>query len=220
MENIQNIAGCRPGHDTLIIIGAGGHGRVAADIAMLTGWKRIHFLDDDPAVRTCGGYDVIGDHFYAVAHPDEADYFVAVGNSHIREMLTGQLSDAGICPVSLIHPSAVIGSQVAIGAGSILMPNSVVNTGSVIGCGVIINTAATADHDNRIGDYAHISVGSHLAGTVDIGRHTWIGVGASVINNLSICEECMIGAGAVVVKNIEVPGTYVGVPARQVAIRE
>ena len=206
-------------HDMLIIIGAGGHGRVAADIAALSGWSRVCFLDDDPDVTSCAGYDVIGDHSYAAAHPDAADYFVAVGSSHTREELTGHLEDAGIEPVTLIHPSAVIGSQVVIGAGSILMPNCVVNTGSVIGRSVIINTAATVDHDNRIGDFSHISVGAHLAGAVTVGCHTWIGVGASVINNLTICGECMIGAGGVVVRDILTPGTYVGVPARPVAIQ-
>ena len=92
-------------------------------------------------------------------------------------------------------------------------------TGSVIGRSVIINTAATVDHDNRIGDFSHISVGAHLAGAVTVGCHTWIGVGASVINNLTICGECMIGAGGVVVRDILTPGTYVGVPARPVAIQ-
>ena len=33
-------------------------------------------------------------------------------------------------------------------------------------------------------------------------------------NNINICGGCMIGAGAVVIKDIDVQGTYIGVPAK------
>ena len=38
----------------LTIIGASGHGRVAADIARLNGYDEIVFLDDDPEKISCG----------------------------------------------------------------------------------------------------------------------------------------------------------------------
>ena len=59
-------------------------------------------------------------------------------------------------------------------------------------------------------------MGATLAGTVTVGQAVWIGAGAVVSNNVSVCAGCMIGAGAVVVRSIEDPGTYVGVPARQI----
>ena len=34
-------------NERLIIIGASGHGKVVADIAELSGYKEIAFLDDD-----------------------------------------------------------------------------------------------------------------------------------------------------------------------------
>ena len=37
----------------LVIIGAGGHGRVAADIARLNGYSEIRFLDDNPDNKLC-----------------------------------------------------------------------------------------------------------------------------------------------------------------------
>lgn len=33
--------------DTLIIVGAGGHARVCAEIALLTGYEKIIYLDDN-----------------------------------------------------------------------------------------------------------------------------------------------------------------------------
>ena len=35
----------------LIIIGAGGHGKVVANIATLNGYKEIYFLDDDTSKK-------------------------------------------------------------------------------------------------------------------------------------------------------------------------
>ena len=42
----------------------------------------------------------------------------------------------------------------------------------------------------------------------------------SSANNVSICSQCMIGAGTVIVKNIDLAGTYIGVPARNIRIEE
>lgn len=37
----------------LVIIGASGHGKVVADIAMLNGYNEIVFLDDNPNTKNC-----------------------------------------------------------------------------------------------------------------------------------------------------------------------
>lgn len=194
--------------DTLYIIGASGYGKVVADIAKLNGYKNIFFLDDDKTKKTCGRYSVIG----TSNDVGNGDVIVAIGDARTRRKISERYKDK---LATLIHPETVIADDVKIGAGSVVMAGVIVNPGTVIGDGCIINTGATVDHDNVIGNYCHISVGSHLAGTVHIGDETWIGVGAVVSNNVNICGFCMIGAGAVVIKDIEVPGTYVGVPARQ-----
>lgn len=199
----------------LIIIGAGGHGKVAADIAMKMGcYREICFLDDVIKGNVVG-CPVIGDTSDFGKWIDEADYFVAVGYSIVREKIMTLLKECKVEIATLIHPSAVIGTHVQIACGTIVMASAVINPNTFIGKGCIINTACSVDHDNVINDYCHISVGTHLAGTVEIGSHTMVGAGATVINNVKICSGCMIGAGAVVVKDIEEQGTYVGVPAER-----
>ena len=42
----------------LVIIGAGGHGKVCAEIAELNGYKEIVFLDNDINKTTCLGYPI------------------------------------------------------------------------------------------------------------------------------------------------------------------
>lgn len=198
----------------LIIIGAGGQGKVAADIAALCGYREIAFLDDDESVKICMAYPVLGKTETAVRYPT-CDFFVAIGNPITREHVQNMLRENKLHITTLIHPSAVIAEGVTIGAGSVVMAGAVINPGSVIGEGCIINTGTIVDHDNVLEDYVHVSVGSQLAGAVHVGKYTWIGIGATVSNNLNICSSCMIGAGAVVVKDIEKSGIYVGVPARK-----
>lgn len=193
----------------LIIIGASGHGKVIADIAVRNGYEDIVFLDDDENVKECAGFPVIGK--TVEAKRMDGDKIVAIGNPKIRERIQEEVGGV----ITLIHPDAVISRRVEIGEGSVIMAGAVINSDVVIGNGCIINTGASVDHDCRVGDYVHVSVGAHLSGTVAIGRRTWIGTGATVSNDVNICGDCMIGAGAVVIKDIDKPGIYVGVPARE-----
>lgn len=205
----------------LCIIGAGGHGKVIADIAQKTGrYKEICFLDDDEHVAECGGLPVIGKVDKASLYINSFEFLVAIGNSKIRRHIQERLQRNGAVFPVLCHPKTVIGSDVRIGQGSVLMAGTVVNPGTVIGAGCIINTCASVDHDCRIGDYAHVSIGAHLAGNVCIGIGVWIGAGAVVSNNIDIASGCMIGAGGVVIKNIKEIGTYVGVPVRRIDMKE
>ena len=196
----------------LIIIGASGHGKVVADIAVHSGYDQIEFLDDDETLIKCGSWPVVGK--CNRASETDGDLFVAIGNSDTRKKFVEQFSDKRL--VTLIHPDAVIADGIRLGAGSVVMAGAVINPDAKIGKGCIINTSSSVDHDCQIEDYVHIAVGVHLSGTVHVGEGSWIGAGATVSNNVNICGGCMIGAGAVVIKDITEPGTYVGVPAKKI----
>lgn len=188
----------------VVIIGAGGHGRVVADIIDACGDRFIGFLDDNTSIMDSIGQ--INDY-----KKFDAEFIVAIGNSKIREKIANDLN----CKwYTAIHPSAIVSKSVKIGEGTVVMPNVVINSNTVIGKHCIINSGAIVEHDNIIEDYAHISVGAKLGGTVHIGRSTWVGIGAVVKNNIMICSNTIIGAGAVVVKDIIDSKTYIGVPAR------
>lgn len=197
----------------VIIIGAGGHGKVIADIVLSAGNTLLGFLDDGKVGQSHVGFPVLGKQEDYVNYPN-AEFLIAVGNAAARQRIAKEM--AGVRWHTAIHPTAVISKlDVIIGEGTVVMANAVINPGASIGRHCIVNTAAVVEHDNIIEDYVHISVGAKLAGVVTVGKSTWIGVGAVVKNATAICENCMIGAGAVVVKDIVEPGTYVGVPARR-----
>ena len=201
----------------LIIIGASGHGRVVADIAIrMNRWQKLFFLDDNVNIRSLMQIEIIGKSTDALSYIDDYDIFVAIGNNEIREKFQTRLEKAGASIPILIHPSAIIGEKVEMGAGTVVMAGVVINCCSTVGKGCIINTGAIIDHDNVIEDYVHISPGVRLAGAVKVGKGSWLGIGSVVSNSINIISGCMIGAGAVVIKDIEEAGTYVGVPALKI----
>ena len=197
----------------LAIIGASGHGKVIADIAVKNGYKEIVFLDDNPNVQECAGFRVVGPSEDVDKYSDY-DVIVAIGNASIRKKIHKQVGEYRL--TTLIHPQSVISRRVTIGKGTVVMAGAIINSDTKIGEGCIINTGASVDHDCNIGDFVHVSVGAHVTGTVIIGDGTWIGAGTTVSNNIVICSECMIGCGAVVVSNISESGTYVGSPVRKI----
>ena len=155
----------------LNIIGASGHAKVVADIAVKCGYTDIVFWENDETIKECAGFPV----YLESIGVTEGDVFAAVGNASIRKRIMERYKDR-IQP-ALIHPSAVIADGVKIGPGSAIMAGVVVNPDSTIGKGVILNTSCSVDHDCVVEDFAHIAVGAHLCGGVEIGDETWIGAG-------------------------------------------
>ncbi|MCS0670400.1 acetyltransferase [Cytobacillus firmus] len=202
----------------LLIIGASGHGKVVADIALqMRKWQSIVFLDDNEDIKTVMGLDVVGKSTDASNYIQDHDIFIAIGNNAVRENIHRKLREEGASIPTLIHPNAIIGERVNLAFGTVIMAGVVINCCTTIGEGCIINTGSTIDHDNIIEDFAHISPGVHLAGTVKIGQGSWLGTGCIVGNNVSIVGDCILGAGAVVIKDVDQPGTYVGVPVRRIS---
>ena len=196
----------------MIIIGASGHGKVVADLAIKNGYEILGFVDDGKPEGEHFGFPILGKVEKVLEFEQECDFVIAIGNNDIRKRI------AKSYPVkwtTLIHPTATIAIGSEVGEGTVVMANAVINADAQIGKHCIINTAAVVEHDNFLGDYVHISPNAALAGTVAVGEKTHIGIGAVVKNNLIITSNVVVGAGAVVVKNIEKPGTYCGVPAKR-----
>ncbi len=199
----------------LLIVGAGGHGKVVAEIASSSGrWEDIGFLDDNNYNEQHHGFSLIGK-----AIPDSKmvneyeEVFIAVGNNQVRLDLLFAFQKTGFRPVNIIHPSAIISNSASIMPGTVIMANSIINAAVKIGYGVIINTAATIDHDSVINDGVHICPGVKLAGNVTIGRCSLVGIGTSIIEGITVGDETIIGAGSVVIRDVNSKEKVAGNPA-------
>lgn len=203
----------------LLIIGAGGHGKVVADTALaMKQWTQIAFLDDAPNppaqildFAVLGSSSLLG----KTLMPSEYQIAIAIGNNLARANIFNQIQQIGFESPIIIHPSAVVSRFAQIGAGSVIFAQAVIQAASQIGRGVIINTAATIDHDCIIGDFAHISPAAHLAGGTQVGEQSWLGINSCTKQFIKIGKNVIVGAGGVVVKNISDGITVVGNPASE-----
>lgn len=202
----------------VIIIGAGGHARVIADIIKKSGDEIVGFLDDNADIQGNTIFDgkiVLGDTSEeSVKKYSDCYFIIGIGNNRVRKIISEKYSN--LKWYTAIHPSSIIGSDVSINEGTVIMAGTIINTGTIVGKHCIINTSSSLDHDNILEDYVHISPGSHLAGTVKISEETWICAGVTVINNITIGKNNVIGAGATVIRNIvEENSTFIGVPVKK-----
>jgi sugar O-acyltransferase (sialic acid O-acetyltransferase NeuD family) len=199
----------------LVILGAGGHGRVVADAALAQGaWAQVLATDRDP--RRCGGELLPGVAlvpFDTARALDGAAMHAAIGDAAAREREIRAWGDA---PGTVLHPRASVSVHAQIGPGCFIAAQAVVGPGARLGTGVIVNHGAVVDHDVAVGDFTHVAPLASLSGGARVGARVLVGTGARVLPGVGVCDDVTIGAGAVVCKAIEAPGVYAGVPARRI----
>ncbi|MHB0856559.1 MAG: acetyltransferase [Anaerolineae bacterium] len=204
----------------VLVVGAGGHGAVVADILLACARlgdpvEPLGFLDDDPALhgQSLVGLPVLGT-FEALQQVPHHGIVVAVGENRVRRALLERLCAAGERIVTAVHPSAVVAPSAVLGAGAVICAGAIVNPCTQVGQGVILNTACSVDHHNVLGAYAHVAPGAHTGGNVHLGEGALLGLGAGVLPGRTVGAWAVIGAGAVVVEDVPTGRTAVGVPAR------
>lgn len=206
----------------LYVFGAGGSGREIAWIASAVLGKdsrtQISFLVDDETHyrKEVHGIPLVllGD----VADAPESAFVAALGDPQHRVRAASNCRAAGLRPMTLVHPAAVVSPAVTYGAGTVIYPGTVISTDVVLGDHVQVNAGSTLAHDVRIADFGTISPGVHIAGHVHVGAGAFLGTGASVINGstpspLVIGNDAVIAAGACVVADVSEGSMVAGVPA-------
>ncbi|HGG9698490.1 TPA: NeuD/PglB/VioB family sugar acetyltransferase [Neisseria meningitidis] len=205
------------GKRKLAVVGAGGHGKVVAELAAALGtYGEIVFLDDR-VQGSVNGFPVIGTTLLLENSLSPEQFDIAVGNNRIRRQIAEKAAALGFALPVLIHPLAYVSPSATVGQGSVVMAQAVVQAGSVLKGGVIVNTAATVDHDCLLDAFVHISPGAHLSGNTRIGEESWIGTGACSRQQIRIGSRATIGAGAVVVRDVSDGMTVAGNPAKPLA---
>jgi sugar O-acyltransferase (sialic acid O-acetyltransferase NeuD family) len=210
----------------VLIIGAGGHGVVVADLLLRMAEAGsevavLGFLDDDPEFegKSALGIPVVGG-LGDLTRLNHDAVVVAVGDNRVRQDLSQKLAASGDRFVTARHPSSIVAPDVQIGPGTMVCAGVVINPGSIVGAHVILNTGATIDHNARNGDCAHVAPGVLFGGEVTIGRGALIGIGSIVLPRCSVGEWATVGAGSVVTQDVPADATVIGVPARTKSLRE
>jgi len=212
--------------ESVLIIGASGHGRSVLDIVCQSNnCENVFFIDDTKEINsTTFGIKVIGGikdlpKIYSVRVVKGV--IIAIGDNYSRSVVAENLREMiqGIEFLSAIHPTAYIGRDAKIGHGTVVMASAVIGSGSVIGKHSIINTSASVDHDCKIGNYSSVGPAAVLGGNVEVDNCSAIGIGSTVIEKIKIGSNTVIGAGSVVLQNIGSDLLAYGSPAKNSRMR-
>jgi len=202
----------------LVLIGAGGHGKVVLEAlrAMGKGWKVAGFVDAAPPAPGVLGTPVLGDESVLprLRAQGVAAAVVALGDNHARQRVGERVRALGFALASVLHPAALVAPSARIGPGAMVLARAVIGTETCIGPLAIVNTGAILDHENEVEEAAHVAPGCALAGLVRVGARALVGVGSAVRPGIRIGPDAVIGAGSAVVSDVA-PGAVVGgAPAR------
>jgi sugar O-acyltransferase (sialic acid O-acetyltransferase NeuD family) len=209
-----------PARKRVIVWGAGGHGRVVADVVLASGHDFAGFADRNPGALHHTSMDaaVLSETAFLSdimrgRLPLEADAVaLGIGDNRLREAAMARL--AAVDTPAFVHPSAAVSRFATLGLGTVVMAQAVVNSGATVGRAVIINSSAIVEHDCEVADAVHVSPGATLTGAVRIGERAWVGAGAVVLLHRIVGCDAVVGAGAVVTRDVGDGETVVGVPAR------
>lgn len=185
--------------ENLLIIGAGGHGKVVAEAAKLGGrFNKIAFLDDWNLENVLGCHVVGGIEDYKSLKEEYKYAFVAIGNNKVRLNLIKNLLNEGYIVPKIIHPKAVVSEYSDIDVGTVILAGAVINVDTKIGKGCILNINSTLDHDSIISDGCHISSGAVIRSMVRVKRLSTVKANACITQGKTIEEEMTINAGETV----------------------
>jgi sugar O-acyltransferase (sialic acid O-acetyltransferase NeuD family) len=199
----------------VVVVGAGGHGRELVDVARAAGFEVVGVVATDPpdpgvlerlGTVWLGGDDRLDDL--------GASHILGLGYPDVRAAVDADLVARGLGAATLIHPAAVIGTDVHLGDGVVVTANAVITTNVVLGRHTHIGVGSVVSHDCRLGDHVTLAPGVSMSGDVTVGNRVFIGVGAVVVPGCVIGDDAVIAAGAVVVGDVPAGVTARGVPAR------
>jgi sugar O-acyltransferase (sialic acid O-acetyltransferase NeuD family) len=198
----------------IFIIGAGGHAKSVAEIALASGYDIKAFISSDSPHHTLLGSKIQPD------LPQDLDLTkdslaIGIGANWTREKVWLDLSNTFPLTMfpALIHPSASLAVDTQIGAGSTIHQNASIGPSTTLGIFCTVNTSASIDHDCLIGDFASIGPGAHTGGNVTVGDRAALAIGSNTRHGIQIGCDSVLGAASYAHRSIDANTVNTGNPS-------
>lgn len=178
--------------EKLLLVGAGGFGRMVAEQAMLQ--YNCAFVDDGQSVgaEICG-IPVVGSIAdLPVLRKNYGLLVVGIGNNKIRAQVYEKAKELGYSFPDIIATSAYVSPYAKLGCGCVVLQNACVQNGASVGNGVLLNAGTEVHCDAAVGDYALIYTNSVVRTGATVGNFARIGSNCTVCNNATVPDDADI----------------------------
>ena len=206
----------------LVFFGAGGHCKAALAAVMSSNIYQVEMIGDIQNKSGASDERILGvpvvslKDAYSYASANGLSAFIAIGENSKRQEFHVSLIGRGIELVSIIHPTAIVGPKVRIGAGSYVAANCHIGPEVEIGESTILNTMCNIEHESRVGSFCHLGPNSTICGRTEINDCVLLGASSTVLPYLKISSNIVVGAGGVVTRDlVDDSSAYTGIPAIQ-----
>ena len=176
----------------LLLIGAGGFGRMVAEQAMLQ--YDCAFVDDGQAVGTeiCGIPVVGGLADLPELRKEYGLLVVGIGNNQFRAQGYEKAKALGYAFPNIDAPSAYISLYAKLGCGCVVLQNACIQNGASVGSGVLLNAGTEVHCDATVGDYALIYTSSVIRTGATVGKFARIGSNCTICNNATVLDGAIV----------------------------
>lgn len=195
----------------LLIIGGGdGAVQILDVLAKTPGQRAVAIADDNPSLqgKTVGGVPVTGgiqvDRLVDLFEKGEFDAAIISISTIIklRAEVFDKLKSRGVRFANVIHPSAVIGSNVSMGEGNVIMAFSHIGACATIGNNNFISAYCSIEHHNTMGNHCSFGPGVVTSSRVKFGDRVRCGTGIFIEPKITIGAEAVIGSGCILWNNV------------------
>jgi sugar O-acyltransferase (sialic acid O-acetyltransferase NeuD family) len=207
----------------IVIVGSGG---LAKEIKCLIDdindrtpeWNLLGFIDNwgrQKGDEIIEGKAVIGTTDDLNAMNKEIYAIIAIGIPGRIKDAAEKIVDPNVKFPNLIHPTAIVRSDVKIGFGNIITFSNLISCNVEIGNFNFFNIKCAVGHDTKIGSYNVFNPNAEISGNVIIGDGNFWGLNSSVLQGKRIGNNNTIGACTFVISAIQDNGSYFGIPAKR-----
>jgi acetyltransferase EpsM len=205
-------------NDRIIIIGAGGLGRVMLDFFVAHGYDVFSFYDDNPIYvneKLCG-IPVIDYNFLLEMKKEGLLFALAILDPKDRENVVSKLSSSKIPFLNFQAATSFLSPHTSLGVGYSVLDYSFIMNGARLDEYVHVHFYSAIGHDAIVGPYTTFGPNCIIGGYAKIGKGVKIGMGVRVLPKVNIGDYATVGAGAVVTKSIPAGEVWGGVPAKMI----
>lgn len=177
----------------LLLVGAGGFGRMVAERAMIQ--YDCAFVDDGQDVDTeiCGIPVVGGLDDLPELRKEYGLLVVGIGTNQFRAQVYEKAKALGYAFPNIVAPSVYISPCAKLGCGCVVLQNACVQNAASVGNGVLLNAETEIHCDAAVRDCTLIYTNSVIR------------TGATVGNFTRICSNCAICNNATVPNGADIP---------------